>query len=139
MPTNKEIIQMVNDGFVAGDTETILSHVADDVRWDVVGISTANGKEEFRREVENENFEGKPDITIRQAIEEGDLRDAFRCFSEESTTRAHAEIIVEMCRRQAGGTSKGHAHNGSCFTFYLSQQPDMLADVEWGTHLQPLS
>ena len=72
MPTNKEIIQLVNDGFVSGDTEAILSHVADDVRWDVVGISTAIGKEEFRREVENENFEGKPDITVKQAIEEGD-------------------------------------------------------------------
>lgn len=70
--TNKEIIQKVNDAFAAGDTDTILSFVADDVRWDVVGFSTATGKEEFRREVENENFEGRPAITITSAIEEGD-------------------------------------------------------------------
>lgn len=70
--TNKEIIQNVNDAFAAGDTETILSFVADDVRWDVIGFSTANGREEFRREVENEGFEGLPVITITSAIEEGD-------------------------------------------------------------------
>lgn len=70
--TNKEIIQKVNDAFAAGDTETILSFVADDVRWDVLGFSTAVGKEEFRREVENEGFEGRPVITIISAIEEGD-------------------------------------------------------------------
>jgi ketosteroid isomerase-like protein len=70
--TNKEIIQKVNDAFAAGDTDTILSFVADDVRWDVLGFSTAIGKEEFRREVENEGFEGRPVITITSAIEEGD-------------------------------------------------------------------
>jgi hypothetical protein len=31
-----------------------------------------NWKEEFRREVENEGFEGRPVITITSAIEEGD-------------------------------------------------------------------
>jgi ketosteroid isomerase-like protein len=48
--TNKEIIQKVNDGFSAGDTDAILTHVADDVRWDVIGFSTAIGKDEFRKE-----------------------------------------------------------------------------------------
>jgi len=70
--TNKQIIQKVNDAFAAGDTDTILSFVADDVRWDVLGFSTAIGKEQFRREVENEGFEGRPVITITSAIEEGD-------------------------------------------------------------------
>jgi ketosteroid isomerase-like protein len=70
--TNKEIIQKVNEAFAAGDTDTILSFVDDDVRWDVLGFSTAIGREEFRREVENEGFEGRPVITITSAIEEGD-------------------------------------------------------------------
>jgi len=62
----------VNEGFAAGDTEAILSFVADDVRWDVVGISTALGKDEFRREIQNENFTGLPAITVTGEIEEGD-------------------------------------------------------------------
>lgn len=70
--TNKEIIQKVNDGFAAGDTEAILAFVSDDVRWDVVGISTAIGKEEFRKEINNEDFTGVPAITVTGAIEEGD-------------------------------------------------------------------
>lgn len=70
--TNKEIIRKVNEAFNADDTETILSFVADDVRWDVVGFSTANGREEFRREVENEGFIRPPKITIVSEIEEGD-------------------------------------------------------------------
>jgi ketosteroid isomerase-like protein len=70
--TNKEIIQKVNDGFAAGDPEAILAFVADDVRWDVVGISTAIGKEEFRKEIKNEGFQGVPKINVTGAIEEGD-------------------------------------------------------------------
>jgi hypothetical protein len=49
-----------------------MSYVADDVRWDVVGFSTAIGREEFRREVENEGFKRPPIITIISEIEEGD-------------------------------------------------------------------
>lgn len=70
--TNKEIVRKVNEAFNADDTETILSFVADDVRWDVVGFSTANGREEFRKEVENEGFIRPPVITIVNEVEEGD-------------------------------------------------------------------
>ena len=69
---NKEIIRKVNEGFRQGDTEIILSHVADDVRWDVMGFSVAIGKEAFRKEIHNENFEGLPNITVKNEIEEGD-------------------------------------------------------------------
>lgn len=70
--TNKKIIRQVNDAFNADDTETIMSFVADDVRWDVVGFSTAIGREEFRKEVENEGFKRPPIITIVNEVEEGD-------------------------------------------------------------------
>ena len=69
---NKEIIQKVNEGFAEGDTEKILSYVADDVRWDIPGMATAVGKDEFREEINNENFEGLPTIKIKNEIEEGD-------------------------------------------------------------------
>jgi uncharacterized protein len=70
--TNKEIVRAVNDAFNADDTDTIVSYVADDVRWDVIGFSTAIGREEFRKEVEREGFKRPPIITIIGEIEEGD-------------------------------------------------------------------
>jgi uncharacterized protein len=72
MATNKEIIRKVNEGFAEGNVEKILLHVADDVRWDIVGFSTHTGKEAFGKEVKNENFEGLPVITVKTEIEEGD-------------------------------------------------------------------
>jgi uncharacterized protein len=72
MTTNKEIIRKVNQGFVTGDQETILSYVADDVRWDIAGVSTHIGKEAFRKEINNENFIGLPAISVKNEIEEGD-------------------------------------------------------------------
>jgi ketosteroid isomerase-like protein len=73
MQSNKEIIRIVNRAFEEGDADKILSYVADDVRWDVMGHSVAIGKEAYRKEIHNENFEGKPVITVKNEIEEGDL------------------------------------------------------------------
>ena len=70
---NKEIIRKVNEGFQAGDTEKILSYVADDVRWDMPGGFAVVGKDEFRKEVNNDLFTGPPTITVKNEIEEGDL------------------------------------------------------------------
>jgi ketosteroid isomerase-like protein len=92
MPTNKEIVQRVNDGFTTGDVELVMSHIADDVRWDVVGISTAIGRDAFRKEVKNENFEGIPEITIHNAIEEGDRV----AVEGEVTTRFKGGEVVEL-------------------------------------------
>jgi len=69
---NKEVIQKVNEGFVTGDTEAILSYLANDVRWDINGVLAAVGKEAFRKEVKNEAFEGTPTITVTKMIAEGD-------------------------------------------------------------------
>ena len=92
MPTNKEIVQQVNDGFATGDVDLVMSHIADDVRWDVVGISTAIGKDAFRKEVKNENFEGVPEITIHNAIEEGDRV----AVEGEVSTRFKGGAVVEL-------------------------------------------
>jgi uncharacterized protein len=69
---NKEIIRKINRGFEEDDVEAILSCLADDVRWDVAGYFTANGKEEFRKQIHNEAFVGAPAITIINEIAEGD-------------------------------------------------------------------
>lgn len=69
---NKEIIRKVNEGFTEGDTEKILSYLADDIRWDMPGAFAHVGKEAFRKEINNENFEGAPAITVKNEIAEGD-------------------------------------------------------------------
>lgn len=69
---NKEIVRQINKGFANGDTDAILQHIAEDVRWDIPGFSTAIGKEAFRKEIHNEAFQGLPTITIKNDIAEGD-------------------------------------------------------------------
>ena len=68
---NKEIVRKLNKGFEADDTASILSCLADDVRWEVAGFFTANGKEEYREQIHNDNFTGAPVITIKNEIAEG--------------------------------------------------------------------
>lgn len=89
MANNKrEIIRKVNDAFASGDTDTILSYLTDDVRWDINGNLAAVGKEEFRKEINNEAFEGLPVITTLTEVED-----------EE-------HVAVEgtvQCRRKDGG------------------------------------
>ncbi len=47
-------------------------HVADDVCWDMPGTFSHVGKDAFRKEINNENFEGAPVITIKTEIADGD-------------------------------------------------------------------
>ena len=70
--TNKEVIQKVNEGFAENDAEKIISYVADDVRWDMPGTFSHVGKEAFRKEINNEDFEGVPTIITKNEIAEGD-------------------------------------------------------------------
>ena len=71
--TNKEIIRVVNEGFSEGDSEKILAHVADDVRWEMPGTFIHVGKDAFRNEINNENFEDEPAITVTNEIAENDF------------------------------------------------------------------
>jgi ketosteroid isomerase-like protein len=69
---HKEVIRKLNRGFEAGDEEAILSCLTDDVRWDVPGAFTAIGKEAYRQNITNENFTGRPVISHKSEVEEGD-------------------------------------------------------------------
>ena len=68
---NTEATCKLNKGFEADDASAILSCLADDIRWDVAGAFTTNGKDEFRKQIHNENFVGAPTITIKNEIAEG--------------------------------------------------------------------
>ena len=73
MTENKRIIQKYMDGFIVSDHEKILSCLAEDIVWDMPGFFHLNGKEAFDKEIENDNFEGRPTIKITRMIEENDI------------------------------------------------------------------
>ena len=73
MTDNKQTIQNYIEGFINSDHEKILSCLTEDVKWEVPGMFSINGKEAFDKEIENDNFEGSPAIQIIRLIEENDI------------------------------------------------------------------
>jgi ketosteroid isomerase-like protein len=51
----------------------ILSCLTDDVEWVIPGMFHSQGKPAFDREIENEAFVGKPEITVTRLVEEADV------------------------------------------------------------------
>ena len=73
MSENKNTVQKYMDGFNASDHEKILSCLTEDVVWYMPGFFDLKGKEAFDKEIENENFVGKPVIEIVRMVEENDI------------------------------------------------------------------
>jgi ketosteroid isomerase-like protein len=70
---NKKTVVKYMEGFEAGDHGQILSCLTDDVVWLIPGMFRKVGKKEFETEIENENFTGRPTITISRLTEENDI------------------------------------------------------------------
>lgn len=73
MTSNKQTIETYIEGFRRSDHAQILSCLTDDVVWEMPGVYQHNGKEEFDKEIENENFVGSPAIQIKRLTEENDV------------------------------------------------------------------
>ncbi len=73
MSENKRTIEKYIDGFRKSDHEQILSCLTDDVEWEIPGMFLLAGKDSFDKEIENDAFEGKPNLTITRMIEENDV------------------------------------------------------------------
>ncbi len=73
MSKNKEVIERYMEGFREGDHQKILSCLTDAVIWEMPGVYKHHGKEEFDSEIENENFVGKPTISITRLVEENNI------------------------------------------------------------------
>ena len=73
MTENKKTIERYMDGFRRADHEQILSCLIEDIEWIIPGAFHLHGKEAFDREIENENFVGRPEITVTRVTEEGDV------------------------------------------------------------------
>jgi ketosteroid isomerase-like protein len=73
MSRNKTTIALYMDGFRAGDHQAILSCLTDDVEWEIPGTLRIQGKDAFDKEIENENFVGRPTIDVSRMTEENDI------------------------------------------------------------------
>ena len=73
MTENKRTVNEYMAAFRRSDHERILACLTDDVEWEIPGNFHVRGKEAFGKEIENEAFVGKPDITVTRLIEENDI------------------------------------------------------------------
>jgi|SRR5687768_3611166 len=73
MSENKKTVQKYMDGFIVSDHKVILSCLTDDVVWYMPGFFHLTGKEAFDKEIENDNFEERPEIKIIRMIEENNI------------------------------------------------------------------
>lgn len=67
------VVDRYLDGFRAGDHETILACLTDDVTWDIVGHATAAGKSEFESLIDGPTGATLPRLTVEREIEAGDV------------------------------------------------------------------
>mgnify|MGYP003534114143 CR=1 FL=1 len=73
MSENKKIVEKYMEGFRESDHQKILSCLTEDIIWEMPGVYKHIGKEEFDKEIENENFTGKPRIQIKRLVEENNI------------------------------------------------------------------
>lgn len=73
MSPNKTIVQAYMDAFTVLNHEAILACLTDDLIWYIPGSFTLSGKEAFDKEIENENFTGRPMIEVIRMVEENDI------------------------------------------------------------------
>jgi ketosteroid isomerase-like protein len=69
--TRTEIVEKYIEGFRRSDHAMILSCLTEDVVWELHGYKTLRGKDEFDSEIENEEFEPNPTLTIDRMFEDG--------------------------------------------------------------------
>jgi uncharacterized protein len=70
---NKQTVERYMDGFRRTDRELILSCLTDDVEWLIPGAFHTHGKAAFAEHIVDPGFEGRPQITVSQLIEEHDV------------------------------------------------------------------
>ena len=71
--TQKEIVMRYMDSFRELDHGKILSCLTEDVVWDMPGFFHHEGIAAFDKEIENDAFTGKPDISVLRMVEEENI------------------------------------------------------------------
>jgi ketosteroid isomerase-like protein len=73
MTLNKQTVNEYMEAFKVSDHKRILDCLTDDIVWKMPGIYQHVGKEEFDKEIENDNFVGSPTIQIIKLVEENNI------------------------------------------------------------------
>lgn len=78
------------EAFSRSDHTAVLSCLTDDVEWEIPGAFLLAGKAAFDKEIENDAFEGRPDIAVTRMTEENDV------VMAEGTVRARRKSGESM-------------------------------------------
>ena len=73
MSVRTDVVHAYMEGFRRSDHQMVLACLTDDVAWHIHGHRTTHGKAEFDDEIENEAFEGSPDLTVDRVLEADDV------------------------------------------------------------------
>lgn len=65
------LLQEVNDAFSRGDIDFFAAHCTDDVRWEMVGSETTEGKRALLESMQPSGDPVLPDITLESIITHG--------------------------------------------------------------------
>ena len=95
IPARKVIVERYFDGFRTSDHDAILALLTDDVAWDLPGYRHLTGKEAFDREIENDEFVGRPTLTVDRVVEEDATVVAIG--EGEATHRSGATFRFAFC------------------------------------------
>lgn len=90
MPARKAVVEEYFEGFRQADHERILACLTDDVAWDLPGHAHLTGKAEFDREIENDEFVGRPTLTVDRLVEEAGTVVAI---GDGKATRKTGEVL----------------------------------------------
>jgi uncharacterized protein len=69
--TQTDMVSAYMEGFRRSDHAAVLATLTDDVEWVIHGHRSLRGKEAFDAEIENDAFEGSPELTVRGYLEDG--------------------------------------------------------------------
>jgi ketosteroid isomerase-like protein len=67
------VVERYVEGFRAGDHAAIHACLTDDVTWDIVGYTTATGREAFDALIDGPPGASLPRLTITHHLEDGDV------------------------------------------------------------------
>ncbi len=93
MSANKQTVEKYMEAFRQLDHEMVLSCLTDDVEWIIPGTFHGRGKIEFDKEIENENFTGRPVIGIDRLTEENDVVIAEGTVRALPKTGGHIDLV----------------------------------------------
>jgi hypothetical protein len=68
---NQQFLEEVNKAFARSDSDFVLDHVTDDIKWSVAGDFTVQGKEAFARELKKMESPDPFELSISNIITHG--------------------------------------------------------------------